>query len=117
MWDGMNLASQTTFKLSADERQQMVARGELSPFALRPTFRPLAEYEDLVSPRPPTGVPVLDRATKTNGGTNFNNEAFITIDQHYRSDALTVAQTHPSVLAHSMLSSTYDFFVPAADYV
>ena len=123
-WLGMSLAKVTTFQLDEDERRQLIARHELSPYAIIEPFSPLHVYRGLAPMPPPTGVAVLDDPVKgevdptTAGGyhTNYNNLAYIAISERYLTDVKWVLRWRPMAYLAGLRSSFQTFFLPSSDF-
>lgn len=119
---GISLAKITTFQLDDEVRRRLVAAGELSPLALIPPASPLPHYRDLVSPHPPTGVAVLDEATKGGGDpgasyqSNFNNLDYVGLSDGYLADALAVVQLHPEAYLRGIATAVATFFRPPSHF-
>jgi len=112
-WLGMSLAKATTFQVPADEREAMVSRGDLTPYALIPPFSDLGAYD--LNP-PITGSRLLNSATKSGGANNFHHIAYVEIGDAYRKDALACLKARPLAYMRQLPRSIMIFFLPAGDY-
>lgn len=122
---GVSLAKMTTFQLPEEQRQDLVARGELSPMALVEPMSPLESYREVVPFRAPTGVAVLDDEAKgiyTDPDTNevfrhnMNNLTFVDVSNRYTEDALRTMRIRPGAYVQAVLTAYDVFFRPASDY-
>src|SRR5699024_8844333 len=97
-WMGMSLSKLTTLAIDHDERERMVAAGQLSPMALNdfPFDRPKA-YDRFFETVEPTGITVLDQGIKSTGEVNYNHLAYVKVSQQALEDALVSIRTHPGV--------------------
>lgn len=115
-WLGMSLSKLTTMRIAEPQRQAMVEAGLLSPVSLQQPFSRLERYPGFVAATQPTGIPVLDRKSKSNGPPNFNHLAYAAISRQYRDDALRVIRMQPAVYLQSMATAYLIFFKPSSDY-
>ncbi|MBW3574387.1 MAG: hypothetical protein KY450_05895 [Actinobacteria bacterium] len=122
---GVSLAKITVFQLPPDERQAMVARGELSPLALVEPLSPASSYQGLVPPLRRSGVPVLDeeeKGTYENPPTNdlfrvnMNAQSFLEISDAYLRDSLHVLRAYPGVYLQGVTTAIELFFRPTSDF-
>jgi hypothetical protein len=113
-WLGMSFSKITTQQGPPRERAELVARGELSPFATVPPFRALSVYEDWIEPVRPTGVPALDEVRKSTGARNLNHAAYVPIARRYWEDALRVLRLRPGWYARGLRTAVRNSFHPAA---
>ncbi|MDP6460765.1 MAG: hypothetical protein QGH59_03225, partial [Gemmatimonadota bacterium] len=109
-WMGMSLAKITVMQGEPEARKNMVRKGELSGFALVPPFRPLPAVRKLLTPLPPTGVPVLDEEFKSTGKANFHHAAYPGVSRAYLADALTVIRRHPLWYARGLRTAWRNSF-------
>ncbi len=112
-WLGMNLARMTTFQLTDRIRQSAIRSGELSEYASVGAFSKLDAYP-MVSAKP-TGIPILDLPSKSDGTTNYNNIRYVTIGAAYLSDALRTAFFHPAAYARGIVKALGCFLGPLKD--
>jgi hypothetical protein len=115
-WFGMNLMSDVDFAWPADERRELVERGEVGPIFSVPAFSPVAAYSAVVAPPPARGVAVLDLEQRENGTPNYNHRIYALAAPLYRHDALHVLAGDPFRYAHAVAAATSLFFRPANDY-
>jgi hypothetical protein len=120
-WFGMSFGKMTTFKISEDERRDLIERGEISRLAAVRPFSSMDAYKEHVSLPTKTGIPVLDEERKTGGhprfNTNFNNRVFVDISKQYLRDALRVLGTHPVTYLKTVALSFGIYFFPSSDYI
>lgn len=111
-WFGLGLSNITTQMVTRTELQPLVERGELSQFALVSRYR---ETWRLFSGNlPPTGIPVLDRPTKSSGQFNFNNRQIIAVDRDYTADGIKVIRHFPASYVIGLIMSNRLFFSPSS---
>jgi hypothetical protein len=110
-WMGFGLSNISTLLVSPRELEPLVARGELSRWALVSRYDPraLIFFADLV---PPTGISVLDEKAKTNNTANWNYRDIPAIDRYYTHDAVAVARRFPSIYAHGLYMANRLYFSP-----
>ncbi len=117
---GMSVAKVTTFQLSEGERRALVAEGTLTPLALIEPLSPVWLYRDVVPPRAPTGIAVLDEAEKhvEDGSTrtNFNNINYIDVSSRYLHDAKRTLGARPSAYVRGLGNAFDSFFRPPSDF-
>ncbi|MDX6697304.1 MAG: hypothetical protein QOE65_701 [Solirubrobacteraceae bacterium] len=110
---GVNLYDISTNELSPSERAHLVARGELSRFALlNPNFLP----RRLVRGGRPTGVRLLDEPVKSTGAPNLNATGYKGPCRRYAADARTVIRRHPRAYATGVANAVLIFLRPSSDY-
>jgi hypothetical protein len=112
-WLGMNLSRMTTFQLTDHIRQNEIRTGKLSDYASIGAFSGLDAYP--MVPVTPTGIAVLDLASKSNGPTNYNNIRYVAIAAAYLSDALRTAFFHPSAYLRGIVKALGCFMGPFKD--
>ncbi len=122
---GVSLAKITVFQLPLDQREAMVASGELSAVSLVDPLSPAANYSDLVPAPARTGVPVLDDDQKgvyesppTNDvfRVNMNSRVFIAISNSYLRDSLHIIRNRPEIYLQGVAKATQQFFRPTSDF-
>ncbi|MBW3613757.1 MAG: glycosyltransferase family 39 protein [Actinobacteria bacterium] len=119
---GMNLARITVWQLPHEEREAMVARGELSGAALIGPLNPPTSYRGLVAERPPTGVAVLDEQFKPPYEdppiyrTNFNSLFYADVSKLHEPDALHVLRERPGAYLRGVATAFNVFFRPSSDF-
>lgn len=109
-WLGMNLAQTTISMLSTEERQQLVAEGKVSRYAVSGGFRPLEEYRPLLEDERARGIRALDQELKPSGAPNFNNIAYVAISNQLLRDGLTVVRHRPDAYADGLSKAIRLFF-------
>lgn len=115
-WFGMNLAKITTFSIPEPERSAMVARHELSPYALIPPFSSLGRYDIHQSDQPETRAPVLSEDMKSTAHVNYNNTKYIEISKEYLKDAVYVIEHRPILYGRNVLYAVFVYCRPAGEY-
>lgn len=119
---GMNVARITVWQLPHEEREAMVARGELSKAGLIGPLNPAENYQGIVPERAPTGVPVLDEKFKPPyedppiPRTNFNSLFYADISKLYERDALHVLRVRPGAYLRGVATAFNTFFRPPSDF-
>jgi hypothetical protein len=116
-WMAMNFASMTLHELPDAEVSSLVGNGTLSPVAKVPPFSPLADYPRELSPTRRSGVPVLDRRTKSSGDTNYHNLAYLEISHRYLRDAVVLARLKPQHYLRNVASAFAHYALPATQYL
>src|SRR5699024_8517583 len=116
-WMGMSLSKLTTLAIDHDERERMVAAGQLSPMALNdfPFDRPKA-YDRFFETVEPTGITVLDPRITSPAEANYNHLAYVKVSQQALEDALVSIRTHPGVYLRSIGTAWLIFLRPSSDY-
>ena len=115
-WFGMDLARITLWVAPQSEKQKLVDEHKLSRIALIDPFSPLNRYKGIVTPPRPTGIPVLDRQAKYNGGVNLNDKAYLEISRMYLRQALLFIRYDPEGYARGVGKAAGKLSVPATDY-
>ncbi len=116
-WLGMSLDKMVTARIEPGQRRNLVAAGELSPFAVVPPFSPLERYEEASGVRfPDSPIPALGRRTKENGQPNFNHLGFVEISARCRRDALVAVRRFPGVYMRSVVTAVRRFFSSGVAY-
>lgn len=116
-WMGMSLSKLTTLALDHDERERLVADGQLSQMALQDApFKPPDAYPWIFEELEPTGTPVLDQRYKSTGHVNFNHIGYAEVSQQALDDALTSVRLYPETYLRSMGTAWLMFFRPSSDY-
>lgn len=111
-WTGQVLAENKSFlMLTTEERKTLVKNNEISKiFKFRP-FREPATYRKLLGKQQKTGIPVLDRAYKSDGRHfNLNNFIYIEANRLYLIDSMRVIRDYPRAYLGNFLHSLYLFF-------
>jgi hypothetical protein len=111
-WMGLGLSNISTLVATREELQPLVADGRLTRFALVSRYH---QMEELFTSQqlPPTGIPVLDQVTKSNGIYNFNNQQLIAINRYYTHDAVTVVRAYPFTYVIGLIIANRLFFSPS----
>jgi hypothetical protein len=115
-WVGMNLASTTVGPAPRAQLQEMVRQGILSPIVLVSPFSAVGVFVPKYTRPAHTGVAALDERTTSNGGTNFNNIAYIDVSRQYLSNDLTYLRHHPGRYLHNVVTSMRIWVVPSDQY-
>jgi hypothetical protein len=122
---GVSLAKITVFQLSDEDRQALVAQGDLSAVAGVEPLSPPKRYDGLVPAPPSTGTPVLDEEEKgqyenppTNDlfRMNMNSLAFLDISEKYLKDSLYVIRTYPDIYLQGVKTAIELYFRPTSDF-
>lgn len=117
-WFGLNLWKTTGFHLSQEQRQDLVAQGRLSSFALIHPFLPPDRYpSEFHKPKGYEEIPVLSDPVKSTGMPNFNHVAYIAICDSYLRDSLYVMVHYPEAYGLGLKRSWLIYFTSSADYV
>jgi len=110
-WLGFSLAKTATAKLEPVDREAMVAKGEISSFALVTPFSPLERYESAAGVHfQDSGVAALSRRFKSSGAPNFNHRGFVDVSDRCRKDALRVIRVRPAIYGKSVFTALRRFF-------
>jgi hypothetical protein len=112
-WMGLGLSNMTTLMLPREELQPLVARRELSPWALVSRYDPRG-LVFLGQLRPPAGVPVLDQMVKESGVANWNYRDLVSIDRYYSHDGLAVARHFPASYVLGVYMANRLYFSPTS---
>lgn len=116
-WSGMNLFRVTVEQLPADERDALVADGELSELSTVPSFSNYADYEPFTAPcEPSSGAPILAESVKSTRYVNFNYQCFGPIFRQAQDDALVAIREDPGAAARAQVASWQLSFMPTGDY-
>jgi hypothetical protein len=115
-WIGMDLARITLWVAPESEKQRLVGEGKLSRVALVDPFSPLPDYKGLVRPPGRTGIPVLDRAAKSNGAVNLDNREYLELSRIYLRQVLRFIRYDPEGYARGIGKAAGKLSVPATDY-
>ena len=115
-WLGMNLAYTTLAGVPRTELVHLVRAGTLTPIALVPPFSPVGAYVPRYVRRAVTGVPALDRPFKSDGGTNYDNLAYVEVSSQYLHDDLAFIGAEPASYADLVAKAASLWFVPADEY-
>lgn len=115
-WLGMSLAKTTTWRLEPEQREALIAQGDLSAAARIKPFSPLNQYPREWVAGPPWGHPALDRVVKPGNYTNFNHHAYLRLNELYLDDALVVLRRHPDLWLESMALAGLRYAIPPSQY-
>lgn len=119
-WTGANLNRITTEQLDPAEREEMIAAGELSPYAAHPAFSTFGDM-DLPSTNrrdPVTDAPVVDersrRAHPSLGNTHHRD--YLDVNRTRLDDALHVLTHRPGAYLRGLSRSSSLTFRSGADW-
>ncbi len=115
-WLGMNMARITVQRGTPQQIRHLLRHRTISPIVLSGTFMPLAYYGKEYENHKPTGIAVLDQATKSNGKPNLNDASYIPISNRFLDDDLAYVRAYPVSYLHEVMKSTTLFFVPSDQY-
>lgn len=115
-WTGMSLARMTLEPLSDHTRLKLEAQHVLSPMAEIHPFQPVRAYRGVLTPHPPSDIPVLRQEFKPNTlDSNFFNLDYVDVSRLYARNAIQVIRSRPKIYIQSVIAATDYFFLPAAD--
>ncbi len=114
-WLGMATGGTTTFQLTYDEADDLIARGVVSPLAEIDPFSKLSEYDPYIHRPPLTGIPVLDQDATSTGHANFNNLAYLQVHDQYLKGSIAIWRHYPIAYVRSVLIAWFSYFRPATD--
>jgi hypothetical protein len=114
-WLGMSASRITIETLPPGQRKRLVQEGLASPLLRIDSFGPLDAYRGLVDLPAPTGVPLLDRARKSNRRPNFNNLAYVSISRRYLEDVLDLVRKRPRVYWRGLKGAVHQYFLSVTD--
>ena len=115
-WFGLHFTRPTLSQLDRTTREELVTSGKLHPISLVDPFSHVDSYAKFVPLAEPTGIPVLDRATKVAGGQNFNAKSYIQIARAYLTEAFLVIRYRPDTYFRSVREAIISFMSPSTDY-
>lgn len=116
-WLGLSMVKLTVHALPHPVREQLVARGSLSPLALRDTtYDPPEALAPYFARTPRTGIPVLDQPKKSTDHTNYSHLAYVAVSADALRDSLYVVRHYPGVYLRSVGEAFVMFMRPASDY-
>jgi hypothetical protein len=115
-WLGMNISRIVTFRVSEEEREDMVKSGRLSKFALLPPFRNPSVYLKLLPDTPLTGIPVLDESDTSLGGRNHHHLVYVEASKYYLRDAIHIIWAKPNYYFNSIRQAVYIYFHSSSDF-
>jgi hypothetical protein len=116
-WMGMNLMQVAFYGMSAEDQQELLHRGILSPISRINPFEPLEAYEGIVPPARPRGVPVLDEPTKPSSGVpNFNNVEYVTISRRYQRDFFDLLVHRPDIYWRGVRIGISNTLTPSSEF-
>jgi len=118
-WGGNSLHRMMTESLPAETVRAMVARGELSPISAEWEFSPPGVFAALLAPDGrDTGIPALDRTTKTRArenSVNYNHWIYPRASREYRKGALRMMRAHPGAYFASIRWTARRYLDPVTD--
>lgn len=114
---GKNLWIMTAGNMPWDEKNELVAAGELSPLSLVNRWASLDAYPDEFRAVPERfrDIPVLSMPKKFNGSVNYNHYGFIANSRIYGADAMYVLRHRPWNFVVSAVQSWYRYFKSSSD--
>jgi len=116
-WMGLSLAKMTTARLEVGEREAMVGRGIISPYALVRPFAPLAEYEKVSGTSfSDPDIPVLGQRQRALGHPNYNHQGYLQISSTCRRDGFRIIRRRPELYFRAIRRSLSRFFAPMIAY-
>ncbi len=116
-WLGMNLARTVYLSEGPHKIAELRANGDIKPILGVKPFSGPSKYEPRFVHPDKTGVPVLDRANRSeNGGVNFNDRVYPEVSDLYLSAVLDYWQSHPGALADSSELGARFELLPANQY-
>lgn len=116
-WAGMNLWATTGAFVPPDVRERLVREGRLSRAALVDRFESVEQYPAEWRGAPAADVPALTAPRRASGFPNFNHQAYISIGDHYLSDALTCVRYYPVGFVKGLAKAWFCYFKSPTDYV
>ena len=115
-WRGMNLARAVLDRVPSAQRRAWMDARTLSPLMRVGPFEPVHRYRDVMKPVAPSGVPLLDQETKSNGAINFHHRQYIEVARVLEHDARWVIEHEPQLYARAVAMSLVDTMRPATSY-
>jgi len=115
-WLGLSLSKLAVAHVPEPVREDLVAKGVLSPLAMAPSFARPQEYEALIGRAPPTGVPALDFRRKFSGFLNYNHAIYPRASQLLLHDSFAALAHFPKAMAWALMKSVYYFTLAPSDY-
>ncbi len=110
---GLGLSNIGTLTVPRADLEPLVERAIVSPLVL------VSRYEDVAllfaaSSDPASGIPVLDRPRKSDGGYNYNYRPLIALNEQYARDAIAVIRQYPASYATGVVIANRLFFSPSS---
>lgn len=115
-WLGMNMATITTHHLTAQERQQFVSQGRISPIPDIDAIVPLSAYRPYITMPAKTSIPALDEELKSTGAINFNHLGFLEVQKLYMRDGKYILRHYPIAYLRSVAIAWFAYFLPTTDF-
>jgi hypothetical protein len=107
----MGLARVAVNGLSLAERRNLVEAGKLHPVSLVPPLAPLHRYEAVgIVPDRPTGTPLLDEPSTSDGQRNLESRTYIRISRLYWDDDLWIIRHRPGAYVRAVGDGFETFF-------
>lgn len=118
-WAGMNLSHVTFLSplTSQPTRDELVKQGELTAYPVTEAFRPIENYDGLITIPAPRGIPVLDDLLKSTEAVNFNHISYIELSDVMLKDALDFIGARPDVYLASVRQGFSIYFHSSSDYL
>jgi hypothetical protein len=118
-WAGMNLSHVTFLSplTSQPVREELVTEGKLSPYPVVEAFRPIENYQGLLSIPPARGIPVLDEQLKSTEAVNFNHSFYIGLSNRMAGEAINFIKAHPGLYLTSVKQGFWIYFHSSSDYL
>lgn len=116
-WHGVLMATITTHQLTAEERRQFIANGSISSAPDITQIVPLPAFYPYITRPPETSIPALDQELKPSGVSNFNNIAFLKVQELAYKDGLFIFFHYPKAYARSLAKAWFAYFLPAGDFL
>ncbi len=118
-WVGMNLSHVTFLSplVSQPVRDELVRQGQLSPYPVTEAFRPIEEYDGLLSIPAPRGIPVLDEHLKSTEAVNFNHTFYPELSKMMLGDAINFIRVRPDLYLVSVKQGFLIYFHSSSDYL
>ena len=116
-WMGMNLMQVTQPGIHGAEEDSLQQRHLIGAVSTVPTFSTLDKYAGVVPlDHRYARIPVLSRATKSTGATNYNNINYVTISSQYLHDFIRIVTHDPGVYFHGVWVGLKMAAYPSPDY-
>ena len=118
-WVGMNLSHVTFLSPLAPQsvRDDLVRRGDLTPYPVPEAFRAIENYQGLLPVPPPRGIPVLDENIKSTKAVNFNHTYYLALSERMLKDALRFIRSRPAIYLASVKQGLSIYFHSSSDYL
>ena len=110
----LNYAEMVLRHVPAEERDRLVARGELSPIVRLSIYQEdLAVYDPFLGEVEETGIPVLDTERKSTGQPNWQSLRMQRVGRRMAEAAEVAARRFPDARSSAVRSNLTRYFVPA----